>query len=297
MAEPQKRLQATYANLIAGDPAPWIVSQGINKPHLHLAHHAGRYLVLGFFGDAADQWGKAALETVRTMRNMLNDRTLAFFGITWTPQNEQQGLIQDEIPGIRFLLDYDGAASRAFGALPLDIEGAEAFQFPRRRWIVLDPQLRIIAVFPLKPDGSDRAELVNFINRLPPLDRFAGFEMPVPIIVVPYVFEPQLCRRLIEYYEERGGEKTGVMRQIDGKTIRVRDESFKRRSDVHIEDTELRQIIQDRLVRRVVPEIEKVHFMKCNRIERYIVGCYDAEDLGFFRQHRDNTSKGSAHRR
>ena len=32
-------------------------------------------------------------------------------------------------------------------------------------------------------------------------------------------------------------------------------------------------------------------------MERYIVGCYTAEDGGHFRPHRDNVTKGTAHRR
>ena len=32
-------------------------------------------------------------------------------------------------------------------------------------------------------------------------------------------------------------------------------------------------------------------------MERYIVSCYAAEDAGHFRAHRDNTTKGTAHRR
>jgi predicted 2-oxoglutarate/Fe(II)-dependent dioxygenase YbiX len=32
-------------------------------------------------------------------------------------------------------------------------------------------------------------------------------------------------------------------------------------------------------------------------MERYIVSCYDSEDGGHFRAHRDNTTKGTAHRR
>ena len=56
---------------------------------------------------------------------------------------------------------------------------------------------------------------------------------------------------------------------------------------------ELLQLLQDRLARRVFPEIEKVHFMKCTRrTERYIIGCYDAEDGGHFKPHRDNQSRG-----
>jgi len=32
-------------------------------------------------------------------------------------------------------------------------------------------------------------------------------------------------------------------------------------------------------------------------MERYLVACYDAEQLGFFVAHRDNTTTGTAHRR
>jgi predicted 2-oxoglutarate/Fe(II)-dependent dioxygenase YbiX len=32
-------------------------------------------------------------------------------------------------------------------------------------------------------------------------------------------------------------------------------------------------------------------------MERYIVACYEAETGGHFRAHRDNTTKGTAHRR
>ena len=33
------------------------------------------------------------------------------------------------------------------------------------------------------------------------------------------------------------------------------------------------------------------------RIERFLVSCYDAEDGGVFRPHRDSTTHGTAHRR
>ena len=46
-----------------------------------------------------------------------------------------------------------------------------------------------------------------------------------------------------------------------------------------------------------MPEILKVHHFNVTRMERYIVSCYAAEDEAHFRAHRDNTTKGTAHRR
>src|SRR3546814_10037273 len=47
---------------------------------------------------------------------------------------------------------------------------------------------------------------------------------------------------------------------------------------------------------RLAPEIHKAFGFRATRIERYLIGCYDESDRGFFRAHRDNTSKGTAHR-
>ena len=40
----------------------------------------------------------------------------------------------------------------------------------------------------------------------------------------------------------------------------------------------------------------KAFRFEVTRIERYIVACYDAEDGGYFRPHRDNLTSGTAHR-
>src|SRR5262249_21218913 len=64
-----------------------------------------------------------------------------------------------------------------------------------------------------------------------------------------------------------------------------------------IEDADARQGIRTRIQRRLVPEVRKVFQFRVNYIERYIVACYDAGEGGYFRPHRDNTTKGTAHRR
>jgi predicted 2-oxoglutarate/Fe(II)-dependent dioxygenase YbiX len=87
------------------------------------------------------------------------------------------------------------------------------------------------------------------------------------------------------------------MQEVGGKTVSVRDPRHKRRKDYTVENEALIRQLQQRIMRRVNPEIEKVHFFKPTRMERYIVSCYAAEDGGHFRAHRDNTTRGTAHRR
>jgi predicted 2-oxoglutarate/Fe(II)-dependent dioxygenase YbiX len=43
--------------------------------------------------------------------------------------------------------------------------------------------------------------------------------------------------------------------------------------------------------------VKRVFQFSATRIERLLVGCYEAETGGHFRAHRDDTARGTAHRR
>jgi predicted 2-oxoglutarate/Fe(II)-dependent dioxygenase YbiX len=86
------------------------------------------------------------------------------------------------------------------------------------------------------------------------------------------------------------------MREVAGKTVLVTDDRHKRRRDFLIEDAQLRRELVARLLRRLKPAVEKAFQFRATRIERYLVACYEAPH-GHFRPHRDNTTRGTAHRR
>jgi predicted 2-oxoglutarate/Fe(II)-dependent dioxygenase YbiX len=151
-------------------------------------------------------------------------------------------------------------------------------------------------VMPFGAEG-DVAALFAFLEGLPTPGRFAGLDLQAPVLFLPQVFEPEFCRRLIGLYEEHGGQESGFMRDVGGKTVTVQDPAHKRRKDYTISDPALIKQTQARIQRRIVPEILKVHQFKVTRMERYIISCYAADDGGHFRAHRDNTTAGTAHRR
>ncbi|MBP7000861.1 2OG-Fe(II) oxygenase [Amaricoccus sp.] len=286
-----------YVNLLPGDPAPWFRARTAGNPRYAFDSAGGRYLVLLFFGTAADPHARAALAAAAARPDLFDDARASLFGVTADPADEAQGRVADRLPGIRFFLDFDGAVGRAFGALPVAAPAPGEGLAVRRMWMILDPTLRIIDVIPFAPDRSDIAAALDRLAALPPPARFAGVELQAPIILLPGVFEPELCARLIARYEAHGGEESGVMRDVEGKTVAVMDQRQKRRKDHVIEDQALIGELQSRFLRRVVPEIRKVHQFEATRMERYLVACYAAEDGGHFAAHRDNTTHGTAHRR
>ncbi|HEX2137117.1 MAG TPA: 2OG-Fe(II) oxygenase, partial [Microvirga sp.] len=270
-------ISRSYVELAPGDPAPWFHQRSFGNPRYAFDTAAGRYLVMCFFGSAADPSGRRAVDAVLANRRFFDDTRASFFGVSLDPGDEAEGRVQDSYPGLRFIWDFDGAVSRLYGAIPRDVPAGTEPVRARPFWLVLDPTLRVLASIPFSADGSDVSALFDFLERLPPPDRFVGFEIQAPVLILPNVFEPAFCRSLIDLYEAHGGKESGFMREVDGKTVGVYDHAHKRRKDYTIEDPDLIRQTQSRIQRRVVPEILKVHQFKVTRMERYIVSCYAAE--------------------
>jgi peroxiredoxin/predicted 2-oxoglutarate/Fe(II)-dependent dioxygenase YbiX len=280
----------SYARLTAGDPVPWIRQRTRDKPKFAVDVFAGRYLVLCFFGSAAEPRGRAAIDAALRYRNRFDDERASFFGVSIDPGDEAEDRVRDYDPGIRFLFDFDRSVSRMCGVAPRE-DGGGPVQL-RRCWMIVDPTLHVLATFPISAGEGDDA-VFAFLDRLPDPARYGGLEIPAPVLILPNVFEPELCRHLIDLYESHGGTATGVVREGSN----VVDRTFKRRRDYEIDDDVLTKQINERILRRVAPEIRKLFFMQITRMERYLIGCYAAEDGGHFMPHRDNESGPTAHRR
>lgn len=277
---------ARFRNLSVGDPAPWFRQRTTAQPTYSFDTVAGRYIVLCFFATANEERTQAALQAVQQTRHF-NDVRACFFGVSNDPSDESR--LSERVPGLRYFMDHDSTVARLYGAMALEEQAM------RRLWFVLDPALRIIHVAPF--DTTPAEEIIAYLDALPPPAHYGGFEAFAPVLQIPNVFEPELRQTLIDLYAKTGGEESGFMREQNGKTVLVLDHNHKRRRDVLVQDRELINTLQERVRRRIVPEIAKVHQFHVTRMERYLIGCYTAEDGGHFRPHRDNTTKGTAHRR
>jgi peroxiredoxin len=287
-----------YVNLLAGDPAPWFRQRSFSNPRYALHAAAGRYLVLCFFGSAAEPPGRAAIDMALKRQDIFNDSHCSFFGVSLDPGDESEKRVADRYPGYRFLWDFDAQVSALYGVLPLgaDTDTGQKRAGMRRLCFVLDPTLRVLKVASVN-DAGEIAALMAYLAALPPPSQFAGIELQAPILMLPNVFPPDFCRRLVTLYDTHGGQESGFMREKDGKTILAHDHEHKRREDYNITEPEILKWVQAWIHRRVVPEINKVHQFKVTRMERYIIGCYRADHEAHFRAHRDNTTRGTAHRR
>ncbi len=179
------------------------------------------------------------------------------------------------------LSDPEGALHRAVG-----LEGGACT-------LMFDPVLRLER----RLDGKRQAEaaLAHARARAAAL-RPIVVGAQAPALVVPNVLDRGLCRRLMDTWAQGERQDDRVAARGDGS--QQANPKSKSRSDVVLaEDAPLSGELGGAIARRLLPEIEKAFNFRVTRMERFRIGCYDAETSGFFAAHRDNSTPMTEHRR
>lgn len=276
------------AGPLVGDPAPDFVARSSANPMFKFNSVAGRWLVLTFVASLSDPRAASVVKALASDTELLDDRRASLFVVTPDPEDESAGRVPLRTPGVRAFWDANGAIAALFGA-----ERGQSGIFT----VILSPRLQVVGLVGHEDAAQHVAVVLRTLANAPHPDNLPPMLAHAPVMIIPNVFEPELCRHLIEGYEKNGGVESGFMREVGGRTVEVKDANHKVRRDWTLDDQDLIGAIQQRFLRRVLPEIKKAYQFQATRMERYLVACYAAEEGGHFNAHRDNTTKGTAHRR
>jgi predicted 2-oxoglutarate/Fe(II)-dependent dioxygenase YbiX/peroxiredoxin len=277
--------EAGSGGIVLGDPVPWFAAPLIGDGSFNLSVAAGRWIVLSFLGSPANPRAEPELNALFRAAHLFDEDRIVFYGILAAPPDDPAPYFARSGPAASFLADYDGAIGRAFGAAAMP------------RTIILDPMLRAVADIPWDHAGGHAQAVRSVLQSLPDVDDSAGVALSAPVLIVPRVFDFQLCEGLIEFYDKIGGKDSGFLLDVEGKTAKVVDYRLKRRNDLVVAHPQLREAIRSQIVRRLVPAIERFFQFEATRMDRYIVACYDSAVGGHFYRHRDNVNVGAQHRR
>ncbi len=281
-----------YVALETGDPAPHFSQRSLDG-HFNVSNLGGGFVVLAFFPTSSLGVGKSVLDIIGSRKGIFDGEKIRFIAVTF--DQKDSGRLQDS-PGFQTVLDCDGKVARRYGVIPSKAPpGTTSIQF-HPRLIVLDPRLRVTANIQLRADGGDADRIVPEIEALPALAAAEPALIP-PILIVPRVFPPELCQRLISDFESQDRPETGVVAQTAQNSTVVLNPDFKRRRDHQITDPAMIETFKAMLRRRLLPEIAKAFQFHVTHVERHVISRYSAEERGHFRAHRDNTAAGTAHRR
>jgi peroxiredoxin len=245
-----------------GDPVPWFSARSVAGGKIELQVNAGRWIVLSFNGPATEARAITELQSLIQQQHLFSEDKLIAFGILIGAMKDLDLLAPFCSPALSFIADSDGALSRLYGA---DV-------MPRT--VIVDPMLRAIANISWDHPEGHANVVAATLKALPDVDAAAGVPLTAPALIVPRVFEFPFCDLLVKFCEEHSAADTSAA---------LEQNDHKRRRDLAVVDPGLRTAIRERIVRRLVPEIDRYFQFKATRMDRYMVSCYDSAGGGHFR--------------
>ena len=258
--------------LVPGNPAPLFTARSSNNPQFRLESAAGRHLVLLFIGSAGSEGGRRALAALEPYRPLLNDIDLALFLVTTDPEDERQGRLFQQLPGIRIFWDFDRRVSTLYRAEST----GEGMAF------LLNPRLQVIAGLPLGEPAKTLDTLFDHARRQPGLAHQPAPRGFAPVLYVPHVFEASLCRALIDCYERGPHYASGMMHDEGGRTVVVQNRLQKQRRDHELNDLDLLRDLRQRIEWRLVPEILQIKAMILGAVGEEKLALARADELSAF---------------
>ena len=163
--------------------------------------------------------------------------------------------------------------------------------------LVLDANQRLLARVEVgEEDDRYVPGIIAFLQAHPQSAEQYVLGNSAPVLLVPNVIEPDLCRSLIERWETMGHEEGKVQSVLGGQDHERVNFEGKRRLDHYVRDQALIRELSMRVLRRLAPEIEKAYRFEGFRLDPFLIGCYQAERQDFFRPHRDNLAPANANR-
>jgi hypothetical protein len=249
-AQPSAQLMTHGAiRLNLGDPVPWFNARTLAGGSFDLQVAAGRWIVLSFLGNPTEPRAAQELAELMQERHLFHPDRMVCYGVLTQPPADPTHYAD---PGTN-------AISRAYGAVDMP------------RTVILDPMLRAVANIPWDFAGGHAKAVRETLRGMPSVDDSAGVPLSAPVLIVPRVLDYSLCDFLIKLYDSVGGEDSGFLLDVAGKTLTTVNHRLKRRGDLVIALPEAREAIRGQIVRRLLPAVERYFQFQATRMDRYIV--------------------------
>ena len=189
-----------------GEPAPWFEVRSPVNPRFHFHTVAGCTVVLCFFGSAAEPTSRRILDGFLARRDLFDDTRCCFFGVSVDSQDETMARVQEKQPGFHLFWDFDRRVSKLYCVA----DAGDSMSYSPHTF-VLDERLRIVASIPFSDNVEQHvASALQAVGALPHPKTACVADVPAPVLVVPRIFEPELCRTLIRYYRRAWRGRIGV---------------------------------------------------------------------------------------
>jgi predicted 2-oxoglutarate/Fe(II)-dependent dioxygenase YbiX len=263
--------------------APMTHGVALDQSFYSLDAQAGRPCVLALIGRLGMTHARAALLALQA-------RAREFAAL----DADLVALVEIESPQARELLEPVAPDVRLVFSDP-DVFAAWRFSHLAPALVAMDAGGRILG----QPLDGGEASVGELLAALASLPREAAFDdtRPAPVLAVPNLLTPALCRELIAHFEASKPEFGGMASiDTDGRFVHKVDGGKKHRYDLVLgpRDPFLSPVMAS-LLTRCLPEMKKAFHIDIRHTDRILLARYD-ESGGYFRRHRDNAAPSVAFR-
>jgi predicted 2-oxoglutarate/Fe(II)-dependent dioxygenase YbiX/peroxiredoxin len=188
-------------------------------------------------------------------------------------------------------------AERKIGEAYLNQLGAgEALSGGNVVALMLDANQRLLKMVTSK-SGDMAREVLEFYAARPAPAAAQVRKANAPVLVMPDLLDPPMCRALIEFFEKGNVQEGSVGSVLAGQEVERIHHERKKRLDCKVEDPAMLRTLSNVIGRRVAPELGKAFNFQGFAFDRFVVCRYAADREDRFRTHRDNVSPETADRR
>jgi len=283
-------------HFVPGDFLPEFMADSSVNSNFAFSALGGRSFLLAFVGTVRSDLGRKVAEALLAEADWLGKRRILVYVVTSDSRTRADPILAQLRSRFTIFWDDDLKIAQRFGMDATPASSAPGAKIFRLGLLLARRNLRMHAAIQVSPVEGLSERLRAAVETLTAPEADSQIQNQAPVLIVPDVMDAATCRTFVDYFDRQGGVESGFMRDIDGRTQGVLDRRTKRRRDAHIADPDLQKRLRSAVTNRIVPEIRKAYAYNATRIERYMIGCYDEADRGFFSEHRDNTSKATAHR-
>lgn len=244
-------------------------------------------------GDPEDN--RELLRALVGLHGRLNGTVATIFVISRRSIDENSKLAEAENLPYRLLADEDGTVFQAYG---IDVAAAPA----NPASVVLDANSRVVEVFEHLQTTEQMERALACLQELDAKRPRGMLGLHPPVLVVPNVMDREMCQRLIDVFHRPvplwdgdGMQSAGL--DVERGDVKVRNALYGNVVQYVVRDPALSQEIDRKMLRRLVPEMEKAFGYRPARREEYRIAGYDSAEGGSLPAHRDNPTKSTRHRR
>lgn len=277
--------------LTAGDQMPNFVLPNLAGEHRMFYERVSGKRNLLILANRPDDTALALLADFAKLRQQFQALNVDMFAVVPArPGIDDQRLVSQDPPYLVFL-DINNMIVPAMLA-------KSGLVGDRPACILMDENQRIVQILQSAADAPHdlAAEALGFFKACGPPPPKQILNIAAPVLVLPNVVDPDICRLLIERWETEGHKDQGVRSVVDGEEVVRTYLSLKKSLDHLIYDDDLLGGLIDIVGRRVAPQIAKYAHFEGFKFDRFFVARYDAERGDYFRPHRDNQAPSTQDR-